>query len=84
VIGAAAAWAASSASTATLIWAKSRSAKAFWWAFGGGMGARLVLLGALAVVSVKSPDLSQPGLLLSYALGVLAFLLLEYRHIELK
>lgn len=83
-LGVAVAWLASSAGASALILAKARSPEAFWWAFGAGMAARLAVLIALVVFSVYHPGLSQPGLLVSYALGVLGFLLLEYRHVRLK
>ena len=83
-IGVSVAWGASSASTAALLAAKARSPEAFWWAFGGGMAARLAALGALMAYSVASPAVSQAALLLSYVFGILGLLLLEYRHIKLK
>jgi hypothetical protein len=85
-IGGPSAWAASSISTAALLFARAhRSQKAFWWAFGGGLFLRLVVLaGLMAYGYTRDPLVSQPALLLSYAFGVLFFLLLEYRHIKLK
>lgn len=58
--------------------------RAFWWAFGGGLALRLLALAGLMVLSLRAGGLSQPALLLSYAFGVLGFLLIEYRHIRLK
>lgn len=85
-IGSSVAWAASSLSTAALLVSKAhRSLKAFWYAFGGGVGLRLVALAVLMGYGYRHDAvLSQPALLLSYAFGVLFFLLLEYRHIKLK
>ena len=84
-IGGLSAWAASSVGTAALLAAKaSSSMEPFWWAFGGGMGLRLILLVILAVYGYGHESLSQSALLLSYAFGVLFFLLLEYRHIKIK
>jgi hypothetical protein len=78
------AWLASSLGAGALILAKARSTRSFWWAFGGGMALRAAVLAGLAVYSVLRPSLSQPVLLVSYALGVLGFLLLEYRHVKLE
>ena len=83
-LGIGVAWLASSLGDGALILAKARSPEAFWWAFGGGMALRTAVLAALAAYSVFHPRLSQPGLLVSYALSVLGFLLLEYRHVKLK
>lgn len=82
-LGIGAAWAASSLGAGTMIVAKARSPQAFWWAFGGGMALRACVLAALVVYSALNPILSQAVLLVSYALGVLGFLLLEYRHVKL-
>ncbi len=84
VFGVGAAWAASTVGASALIVAKTKSPEAFWWAFGAGMALRVVVLLVLVGWSVARPYASQAGLLLSYALGVLAFLLLEYRHIKDK
>ena len=80
------AWAASSVSTTALLIAKaSGSLKAFWWSFGGGLALRLVTMAALMAYGyTHDGPVSQPALLLSYAFGVLFFLLLESRHIKLK
>lgn len=86
-IGSIAAWAASSLSTTGLLVSKAHATpvKAFWYAFGGGTGLRLVVLAALMAYGYQHDGaLSQPALLLAYAFGVLFFLLLEYRHIKLK
>lgn len=49
------------------------------------MGLRLATLaGLMAYGYTRGESVSQPALLLSYAFGVLFFLLLEYRHIQLK
>lgn len=86
LIGGLLAWAASSISTTALLASKaSDSPKPFWWAFGGGMGLRLATLAGLMAYGYTHDGLvSQPALLLTYALAVLFFLLLEYRHIKLK
>lgn len=85
-IGGLSAWAASSISTTGLLVSKAHpSPKAFWWAFGGGMGLRLAVMAALMAWGyVHDGAVSQPALLLSYAFGVLFFLLLESRHIKIK
>lgn len=83
VCGAASAWLVSSASAAALIWAKGASVKAFWWAFGLGMAARLAVLVALMALSWSRAQAAQAALLLSYAFGVLLCLLVEYRNIKL-
>ena len=86
-IGSIAAWAASSLSTTGLLISKAHASpvKAFWYAFGGGMGLRLAVLAVLMAYGYQhDAALSQPALLLSYAFGVLIFLLLESRHIKLK
>ena len=85
LIGGGSAWAASSLSTTALLLSKSSdNLKPFWWAFGGGMVFRLAVLVGLAAYGYRHEAVSQPALLLSYALGVLFFLLLETRHIKLK
>lgn len=84
-IGGVIAWLASSLSTAALLLAKSSTnLKFFWWAFGGGMALRLAALAGLMGYGYSREWISQPALLLSYAFGVLFFLLLEYRYIKLK
>lgn len=83
-VGLGAAWLVSSLSASAIMVAKSVSTKAFWWAFGGGMALRMLTLVALMAAVVLKPALPAPALLLSYALGVLAVLLIEYRHIKLK
>ena len=83
-IGAAAAWAASAASVAWLLWARGRSMKIFWWSFGGGMALRAATLGALVVWGLRHPGSSLEALLLSYVFTLLAALLtLEIRHMRL-
>lgn len=85
LIGGAAAWAASSASVAWLLWARGRSMKAFWWAFGGGMILRAGVLAALAVWGHGREAVSFEGLLLSYVFALLALLMtLEMRHLRIK
>ena len=83
-LGIAAAWLASSLGAGALIIARERSPQAFWWAFGGGMALRAVMLLILVAYTVLHPILSQAVLLVSYALGVLGFLLLEYRHVKIR
>ncbi|MDE2040469.1 MAG: hypothetical protein KGO96_12540 [Elusimicrobia bacterium] len=82
LIGGALAWAISSLSAAALLAARAHSrSDAFWCAFGGGLGLRLATLaGLMAYVAFHQRALSAPALLIAYALGVLAFLLLEYRY----
>ena len=83
-LGAGTAWLASSASVVWLILAREDSTKAFWRAFGGGLALRLLVLAGLMAYSVRNSRLSGPALLLSYAFGVLCFLMIEYRHIKAK
>ena len=83
--GAAAAWAASTASLSLLAWARGRRAEAFWWAFGGGVALRAVVLAGLCVWGMRRADSSLEGLLLSYGFTLLALLLtLEFRHLRLR
>lgn len=81
----AAAWAATSTSIAWLLWARGRSMKAFWWAFGGGMVLRAGVVGALAAWGYGRTDLTFEALLLSYVFTLLALLLtLEMRHLRIR
>jgi hypothetical protein len=85
VIGAVAAWAASSASVAWLLWARGRSMKTFWWAFGGGMVLRAGVLAALAVWAYGKDGLSFEVVLISYVFALMALLLtLEMRHLKIR
>jgi drug/metabolite transporter (DMT)-like permease len=84
LVGLCAAWLASTVGAGALIVAKERSPQAFWKAWGAGMALRLVVLIALAAYGARGRGSSLAALLLSYALGVLGFLLLEYRHVKLK
>ena len=85
MIGSAAAWAASSVSVAWLLWARGRSMKTFWWAFGGGMVLRAGVLGALAAWGYGRESVSFEVLLLSYVFALLALLMtLEMRHLRIK
>lgn len=85
MLGVLAAWAASSASVAWLLWARGRAMKTFWWAFGGGMFLRACVLLALAVWAYKRPGTSLEAVLLSYVFALLALLLtLEMRHLKIK
>ena len=85
MIGAAAAWAASSVSVAWLLWARGRSMRTFWWAFGGGMVLRAGVLGSLALWGYGRGSVSFEVLLLSYVFALLALLMtLEFRHLRIK
>jgi len=84
-IGISAAWASSSASVAWLLWARSRSTEAFWWAFGGGTALRAMVLAVLAVWGWGRSGVSIEALLLTYVLTLLAMLLtLEFRYLRLR
>ncbi len=78
------AWAASSVSVAALVFTQPVSAKAFWWAFGGGMALRGLVLGAWMAVLWDEPGEVQAAVLGAYALGISLLLLLEYRHVIRK
>lgn len=83
-VGTGAAWLGSTIGTIWMLKAHEISPRAFWWAFGGGFAIRLALLVALVVYAALNAE-EQPGpLLVSYAVGVLFMLLIEYRHIKLK
>lgn len=85
MIGAAAAWAASSVSVAWLLWARGRSMKTFWWAFGGGMVLRAVVLLALAYWAYGKVGLSFEVVMITYVFALLALLMtLEMRHLRIK
>ncbi len=85
LVGAAAAWAASSVSVAWLIWARGREMKIFWRAFGGGMALRVLVLLALAVGAYGKEGLSYEGVLISYVFALLALMLtLEMRHLKIR
>jgi hypothetical protein len=82
-LGVGAAWLASSASVGWLLWGRSRSMKAFWWAFGGGMALRGAALVGLMVWSWGRAGVSVEALLVSYVFGVLAMLLtMETRYLK--
>jgi hypothetical protein len=84
-VGLGAAWAASSTSVAWLVWARGRSWKAFWWAFGGGMALRAAVLGGLAWWAYGRETVALEALLMSYAFGLIGLLLtLELRHLRVK
>lgn len=84
-LGAAVAWAASSASIAWLLWAVGRSMKTFWWAFGGGMALRAVVLLALAFWARGKDGVSFECVLVSYVFMLLTLLLsLELRHLKIR
>lgn len=85
MIGVFAAWAATSVSLAWLLWARGRSMKTFWWAFGGGMGLRFGLVFVLAVWGYGRETVTMESLLLSYVFALLALLLtLEMRHLRIR
>lgn len=85
MIGVFAAWAATSVSVVWLLWARGRSMKAFWWAFGGGMGLRFGLVFVLAVWGYGRKTVTLDSLLLSYVFALLALLLtLEMRHFKIR
>lgn len=84
-LGVGAAWILSTASVSWLLWARERSLKAFWWAFGGGTALRGAGLIVLMSWSWRREGVSAEALLLSYAFGVLAMLLtMELRHFKIK
>jgi len=84
-VGVACAWAATTASVAWLLWARGRSMRTFWWAFGGGMALRGGALLGLAAWAWRRETVTVESTLLSYAFAVLALLLtLETRHLRLK
>lgn len=83
VFGVVSAWLASSASVGWLLWGRSRSMKAFWAAFGGGMALRGAALVGLMILSWRRTDVSVESLLVSYVFGVLAMLLtMETRYLK--
>ena len=85
VIGTVAAWAATTVSVVWLLWARGRSMKTFWWAFGGGMGLRFGLVFVLAVWGYGRKSVTLESLLLSYVFALLALLLtLEMRHFKIR
>lgn len=84
-MGVAAAWLASSASVAWLLWGRGRSMKAFWWAFGGGMALRAAALIALMAATWRREGRPTEALLLSYVFGLLAMLLtMETRYFKAR
>lgn len=83
-IGLGSAFFVSTLSACAIMFAKTVSQSAFWWAFGGGLTLRLATLAGLMALTVVKESLPQAGVLLSYALGVLAFLLVEYRHVRIQ
>lgn len=84
-VGISAAWAASAASVAWLLWARARSTEAFWWAFGGGAALRALVFAVLVSWGWRRAGVSMEALLLSYVFTLLAMLLtLDYRHLRLK
>jgi hypothetical protein len=82
-LGAGTAWLASAASVGWLLWGRSRSMKAFWYAFGGGMALRAAALAGLMAWSWRRADVSVEALLMAYVFGVLAMLLtMETRYLK--
>lgn len=79
--GVAAAWLASMLSVAWMAWARERSAKAFWRAFGGGIALRAAFLAGLMAAGYGRPEQEQAARLLSYVLGLVVMLPLECRKI---
>ena len=63
--------------TAALLAVRKISAKAFWWAFWGGMGSRLAVLASFMFFCLRFPAVCAPALLISYAVGVFLLLPLE-------
>lgn len=84
MIGLAAAWAASSAGMAMLIYAEPGRFQAFLRAYGAGVALRAGVLVVLMAAVYGKPWSSQAPLLGSYALGVMALLLVELRHLNRK
>ena len=84
LVGTGAAWLGSTLGAVWMLKAKQVSDRAFWWAFGGGFILRLVLLAILVVYAARHPEKPTGPLLVSYAVGVLFMLLIEYRHIKLR
>ncbi|MBI4376603.1 MAG: hypothetical protein HY549_09165 [Elusimicrobia bacterium] len=82
VIGAAAAWTASTLSAGALTVLRAVSSKAFWWAFGGGMALRLAALSGLMAHSLYDQSLSAAAMLMTYVFGVLGCLMIEYRRLR--
>ena len=82
--GLAAAWAVSTASVAALVFAQRMSVDAFWWAFGGGVALRAVVMGSLMAWVWDAHWERQGALLGAYALGILFLLLLEYKNLIWK
>jgi uncharacterized membrane protein YeiB len=83
-LGVGVSWLASSLSAAALMLAKASSLQAFWWAFGWGLAFRLLVLVGLMALSFYTPEVPQATLLVTYALGVLVFLVLECRQIKIQ
>lgn len=84
LVGTAAAWFGSTVGAVWLLKAGEISSRAFWWAFGGGFFLRLVLLAALVVAAALRPDSDPAPMLVSYAVGVILMLTIEYRHFRLR
>ena len=78
-LGLALSWGVSTISLFILSALVRSSMKIFLWAWLGGIGIRLLVLGALMTLSWHWAMATQAALLLSYALGVLVFIIMEYR-----
>jgi hypothetical protein len=79
--GMGAAWAASTVGACALILARRRSERAFLWSFGFGMALRAAVLAVLMAGPWWAASEERGAALASYALGVLGFLLLEYKNV---
>ncbi len=72
-------------SVAWLLWARGRSTKAFWRAFGGGMVFRAGILLVLGIWAYGRDGLSFEVVMISYVFALLALLLtLEMRHLKIR
>lgn len=78
------AWGMSTLSTAALLRARESSPKAFWRVFWSSMAARWLVLAVLMAMSLQLPSRQAAALLVSYAAGILAMLLVEYRQVPLR
>lgn len=81
-VGLSAAWAASTASMAALVWFRRAPFKSFLHAFGAGVALRGLVFAALAAAVWGLDGERQAAVLSAYALGVLGLLIVEYRHLR--
>lgn len=79
--GLAAAWAASTASIAILVWLREGSFRTFLRGFGAGVALRASVLVALTLATWGEGWDAQAPLLGAYALGTLVLFTLEVRHL---